>query len=370
MQQAEAEVRLAQAAYDVVRRENPAGIGGTPESATLEIKTIAFQAAQARLQAAQARLQAVYEKPNPGQYAELRAQRAAAQARINALRPVSETIVSSQALADQSYYAWQQAELALRDTRIIAPFDGLVTGVAMAAGDAAGANTTIQLADFANPVFEADVDEADLAKIKVGQAARVRLQTYLDTPFNATVISIGKVGRQSGSLMVYRVQLALGAAEQAAEESGAEPDEQAAPDPDEQGAAPPAEPAPAAEEPAAPSEEAAAQSEEAADPSEEASANQKPEILLNMSGIAQFVTDSSEDTLLAPATVLIKDPDSETYTVMVVRGEGNAARTEEVEVEIGLRNRDMVEIISGVNEGDTLVVPEPEDIPLEGPSVN
>lgn len=361
MQQAEAEVKLAQAAYDTVRRENPAGAGGTPEAATLEIKTIALQAANARLQAAQARLEAAYEKPNPGQYAELRAQMAAAQARLNALRPVSETIVSAQALADQAYYAWQQAELALRDTRIIAPFDGLVTNVAMAMGDAASSSSVIQLADFSEPIFEAEVDEADLAKIKIDQDARVRLQTYIDTPISAIVKGIGKVGRQNGSLIVYRVQLALGAFEQPDESSAAEPDEQAAAQPEEQPTAEPDE-----QTAAQPAEQSAEEPAESAEPATE----EKPEILLNMSGSVQFVTAISEDALLVPAQALIQDPDTRTYSVQIVKGEGDAAQTEEVEVEIGLRNSEMVEIISGVNEGDTLLVPEPDNIPLEGPSVN
>lgn len=360
MQQADAEVKLAQAAYDQVRRENPAGIGGTPEAANLEIKTIAFQAANARLQAANARLQAAYEKPNQGQYAELRAQMAAAQARLNALKPVSETIISSQALADQAYYAWQQAELALRDTRIIAPFDGLVTSVAMAVGDAASSSSIIQLADFSEPIFEADVDEADLAKIKVDQDARVRLQTYIDTPVGAVVKSIGRVGHQNGSLITYRVRLALGAFEQATEEPAAEMDEQVAAQPSEQPTA----------EPDADEQAAAQPQEQSAEEPTEPSAEDKPEILLNMSGSAQFVTNSSEDALLVPATALIQDPDTLTYSVQIVRGEGASEQTEEVEVEIGLRNSEMVEIIGGVNEGDTLLVPEPDNIPLEGPSVN
>lgn len=349
VQQAEAEVKRAQSAYDTAYRSAPSTITASPEAADLELKTIALQAARARLAAAR-------EKPQPGQYAEIRAQSAAAQAKLGALRPVSETILSQQALLDQAYYAWQQAELGLRDTRVIAPFDGLVTSVVMASGDSADASKFIQVADFAQPIFEADVDEADLAKIEVGQAARVRLQTYLDTPIDAAVTSIGKVGRQNGSLIVYRVWLKLGAAQQEATPA----DEPAGPDPDEQAAAEPA---------TAPAEaQAGFDPDEQSAPSDEVSA--APEILLNMSGSAQFVTASSPDALLVPTQALILDPDTQTYSVQIVRGDGSAQVSEEVEVELGLRNRDVVEIINGVDEGDLIVVPEPDNVPLEGPSVN
>jgi hypothetical protein len=89
-----------------------------------------------------------------------------------------------------------------------------------------------------------------------------------------------------------------------------------------------------------------------------------------MSGSVQFVTASSPDALLVPARALIIDPDTQSYSVQIANGPDDAAGSTEVDVEIGLRNSEMVEIISGLNEGDTLLVPEPDNIPLEGPSVN
>lgn len=366
VQQAEADVKRAQADYDSAYRNNPSGITASPEAAALEAKTIALQAAKARLAA-------LYEKPKAGQIADLRAQAAAAQAKLNALKPVSETLVSSSAAVDQAYIAWQMAEQNLRDTRIIAPYDGLVTKVGMSTGDMASGNSLIEIADFSQPLFEANVDEADLAKIEIGQQARVRLQTYIDTPFDAEVKSISKVGQQVGSLVVYRVRLLLGPAGPSADEGGAAPSTEAG---TETGADPTAEAA--ADAAPTPEPNADAASEPAADANaepgaaagDESAGEPKTEILLNMSGTAQFITAISEDALLAPANAVTHNPEDNTYTVQVVTGEGSNEKVNEVEIEVGLRNGEMFEVLSGLNEGDVLNVPAPDNVPLEGPSVN
>ena len=326
MQQVEAEVRQAQAAYDTARRENPAGIGASPEAAALEQKTIALQAAKARLEA-------IYEKPKLGQFAEARAQVAAAQAKLIALNPLSETLVSRQAQAEQAFYAWQQAEQAITEAQLTAPFDGLIMNVVMTEGDIAGGSSTVQLADFAEPTFEADVDEADFGLIDVDQFARVRLQSAIGVPISATIKSIGKIGHPSGSLNVYRTRLTL-------------------------------------------------------EPVEDQS--EQPDVLLNMSGIVQIVTESSPNALLVPVRALTLDENGETYTVQralpgtvsastaissSVSDSANALAvasdaSETVQVEIGMRNSEVVEIVSGLNEGDVLLVPAPNDIPLDQPTVN
>ncbi len=366
VQQAEADVKRAQADYDNAYRNNPSGITASPEAAALEARTIALQAVKARLSA-------LYEKPKAGQFAELRTQAAAAQAKLNALKPVAEALVSSKAAVDQAYIAWQMAEQNLRDTRIIAPFDGLVTRVGMSAGDMAGSNSAIELADFNQPLFEANVDEADLAKIKVGQQARVRLQTYIDTPLDAEVKSISKVGQQVGSLTVYRVRLLLGPASPPGDENSAEPAADAGVDANADVAGevvPTPEPNAEvnAEQSADPASEPAANASEGASAGEESSAT--TEILLNMSGTAQFVTAISEDALLAPANAVTHNPEDNIYTVQVVTSEGSNEKINEIEIEVGLRNGEMFEVISGLKEGDVLNVPAPENVPLEGPSVN
>ena len=303
VRQAELEVKRAQAAYDSAYTANPAGIGGSPEAAALEQKVVALESVKARLASA-------YEKPKPGQYAEVRAQVAGAQAKLNALKPLSETVLSRLAQTDQAYFAWQQAKQVLEDAQIVAPFDGLITSVNMVPGDIANSGSLIQLVDFSEPTFEADVDEADLADVEVDQDAHVLLQSGIDTPITATVESIGKIGHQSSNLVVYRVRLKL----------------------------------------------------------EESDNPDTPEVLLNMSGTAQLVIDSVSNAVLVPARALTLDPDSDLYTVQRITANSDVIQT--VQVETGLKNSEMVQVTKGLSEGDVLVVPEPEDIPLEQVTVN
>jgi len=101
---------------------------------------------------------------------------------------------------------------ALRDhVTLVAPDDGVVTVVTIAAGaDApAGAAITILSADL---VVTTSVVESDIASIVAGQAATVTVAA-LDASLNGTVASIDPVGAGSGSggVVSYGVDVALAA---------------------------------------------------------------------------------------------------------------------------------------------------------------
>lgn len=286
LQAAEAEVKRAQSRYDAAFANDPAGIGASPEAADLEQKTIAFKQAKARLDAA-------YDKPRAGQYSDARAAVVAAQARLTALTPVSETVIQRKAAADQAFYAWEQALQTLREAELRAPFDGLITGVGFAVGDIAGGTASIQLADFDKPLFEVDVDEADLGKIAVGQVARVRLQSYASAPISGTVASIGSIGRQNGSVINYRVRVIV---------------------------APPVD---------------------------------KP-VLLNMSGTAQIVTARADDALLVPARAMTVDEATKAYSVVRLRS--GVTDTVTLTLGLRNADFAEV-LTGGLADGDTLVLP-------------
>jgi RND family efflux transporter MFP subunit len=91
------------------------------------------------------------------------------------------------------------AEVALEQTNVRAPFDGVITarraeiGEMLSAGAFAGQPTggaVFVLADFDSLEVEADVAEANLAKARVGAPARVALDAYPDSPYRATVRQI------------------------------------------------------------------------------------------------------------------------------------------------------------------------------------
>lgn len=77
---------------------------------------------------------------------------------------------------------------------------------------------------------------------------------------------------------------------------------------------------------------------------------------LGMNGDAEFIISEKKDQVLVPQTSIV-DEDSKSY-VWKIEG-GKAKRTE---VNIGASSIDDVSVISGVSEGDTIIVRPPSDL--------
>ena len=287
---AEATLKAKQSAYDNAYRRDPAGIGASPAALELEKATNDFNAAKANYDKA-------FEKPASGSAANASAQIASAKAKIESLMPVTETIIQAQAKLDQAYLAWQQAEQNVKDATIVAPYDGMVIAVNFDVGDSASAGgSTIQIADFDEPVFEVAVDEADLGSVSVGQDARILLQTYPKTPIPAKVDSISIVGTDNGSIVTYKVKLVV----------------------------------------------------------PKSAAEQGPNILLGMSGTSEIITARTDDALLIPNRALIVNSADKTYSVLRVKPDGSV---ETVPVKLGYQGADTSQVLGDVNAGEVLLIP-------------
>ena len=90
-----------------------------------------------------------------------------------------------------------RARDALSYTTITSPIDGVVTRLNAKAGELVVTGTMnnpgtviLEVADLSRMLMVAEVDEADIGAIAVGQQAEVRLQAYDDEPFAGTVESI------------------------------------------------------------------------------------------------------------------------------------------------------------------------------------
>jgi HlyD family secretion protein len=326
LQSAEATLKVRQASYDRRAARDP-GVGASPEALDLERATNDFNVARANfdravqngsvdleraqndLARAKADYNARFEKPTAAQYASAQSQIELAKKNMAALQPVAELVQQRDAQAKQAWFGWKAADDALKNATLSAPFDGLITKVGINLGDWAntGANV-IQLADFAVPVFEMDVDEVDLGSVKPGQAARVRLQTYPDTPLDAKVESVALIGTASGAVVTYKVKLALGKAQ----------------------------------------------------------SGETPAVLVNMSGTGEIVTAQASDAVVIPTRALVIDTTTRAFSVQRLVGTGEQARVENVAVRLGFRDADRVEIVDGVTAGDTIVVPVVTTQPANG----
>ena len=112
----------------------------------------------------------------------------------------------------------EQAQDHLAKTRAYSPIDGVVTSLDIKVGETAISSSTnipgSSLMTIANPasiLTEVNVDEADIANIEVGQAARVYAIAYPDQPVEGTVSSIAVTAKvaegQQGRSFAVKIRL-------------------------------------------------------------------------------------------------------------------------------------------------------------------
>ena len=123
-----------------------------------------------------------------------------------------ETRVAAQTARDNAYDAVKAAQRAFQDAAIYSPISGIVVKADPNPGQVvSGADIIAQIVDDTEYVFEAEVDESDLGRVKLGQTADVVLNSYPDQTFRATVSQITPSTQttDSGATVVI-VKLALG----------------------------------------------------------------------------------------------------------------------------------------------------------------
>lgn len=93
---------------------------------------------------------------------------------------------------------------------IIAPFDGEVLYVSSRPGDVVNTSTlAINVADVNHLYVETQVDEADIANVKLGDPALITLDALPGAEFNGAVSAINPVGQAVSGLVKYTVRIDL-----------------------------------------------------------------------------------------------------------------------------------------------------------------
>ena len=217
------------------------------------------------------------------------------------LRSLQESLLQSRAALDQ-------AEDLLSKTRIKSPIDGLVIQVDIKEGETVIAGTMnipgatmMVIADPSETLTEVQVDEADIAQVREGQQADIFSAAYPDTPLSGTIQSIATTARQTQgqASLSFLVKILL----------------------DEQ---------------------------------------DTMIIRPGMSVRADIYTQSSEETLAVPVQAVLYDEDmddedkeKEEQTYVFVMEDGKAVRKD---VEIGISSDSDQEIISGLKEGEIVIL--------------
>jgi RND family efflux transporter MFP subunit len=202
LQNAEAELKRAQADYDIAYQMDAAGIGGSGAGLALEKATNAYHAAKATYDAA-------FEPVSSGDVKNALAGIASARAALEALTPTTQTLALAQANLEKERLAWEQAEEAAKKTVLVAPVNGIVTEVKVNVGDSVQAGAKIfTLVDPHGLEVKSTVAEEDLPYVKVGQPVQVYLDALPDAQLTGTVKSIVPV-RTSDTSPLYPVYITI-----------------------------------------------------------------------------------------------------------------------------------------------------------------
>lgn len=202
------ELRVAQAEAAVAAARTVLGLpteekAGSEEALDVE-RASAVVVAQAELADAEQRYQRASElvKQDIGTQATLDSARAARDAALGRLQTARETVLTQKAVLAQRRADLEVARQALADTRIVAPFDGIVGARMVARGDYLSPGTAIARLVRVNPLrLRLEIPERDVPLVRADQPVHLEVE--------GTGGSAGAGGLHSGRLV--RLAPTLGA---------------------------------------------------------------------------------------------------------------------------------------------------------------
>ena len=131
-------------------------------------------------------------------------------ATLAAYQDAQNTYTQAQMSKKNAQAAYDQARVDLAYAEIYSPIDGIVLDRAVEVGQTVAASfSTPTLFTLANDLtkmqVEADVDEADIGQVKVGQRVTFTVDAYMDETFNGTVNQIRMKPTTTSNVVTYTV---------------------------------------------------------------------------------------------------------------------------------------------------------------------
>ncbi len=208
----------------------------------------------------------------------------------------------AQAAADvqKSRAALNQFEEQYSYTTITAPIDGVVLSRDVEIGDAvssilvlgSGATLVMTLGDTSEVYVKGKVDESDIGKVYLGQPARIRVETFKDKIFTGHVTKISPMGVEKDNVTTFEVRVSIN--------------------------------------------------------------NPGGELKAEMTANAEIVLDEHKNTLMIPEGAILYDKDKHASTdVPDPKGKDGMRK---VALNIGISNGAKTEVLSGLKEGDQVVL--------------
>jgi HlyD family secretion protein len=158
-----------------------------------------------------------------------------------------------------------------------------------------GANATLvmTLGDIEQVFVRGKVDEADIGRVRLGQQARIRVETFKDKVFNGRVTQISPMGVEKDNVTNFEVRVSID--------------------------------------------------------------NPGKELKANMTANAEIVLEEHADALIVPEAAITYDAQKNAF-VEVVSARAKNGRTK-IPVKLGVGNGTKIQILDGLKQGDKVILP-------------
>ena len=200
----------------------------------------------------------------------------------------------------QSQASLKQLEEQLSYTTIVAPMDGVILSRDVEIGDAVssilvlGSTATLVMTEGdVNEVYvQGKVDEADIAHVYMGQPARIKVESFRDRVFNGKVTKISPMGVEKDNVTTFEVRVSIN--------------------------------------------------------------NPNGELKALMTANAEILLDEHKNVLTVPENAVVYDNQKNASVEIPDKSQKDGQR--KVDVKVGLSNGSVTEILSGLTEGQEVVL--------------
>ncbi len=126
-------------------------------------------------------------------------------------------IAQSQAQVAQDQANLKQLDEQLSYTDIVSPIDGIVLSRDVEMGDAvssilvlgSSATLVMTLGDTSEVYVKGKVDESDIGKVYLGQPARIKVESFKDKTFTGKVTKISPMGVEKDNVTTFEVRVSI-----------------------------------------------------------------------------------------------------------------------------------------------------------------
>lgn len=210
-------------------------------------------------------------------------------------------VAEAKAAVEQAAAAVARAQEELNNATIRSPIRGVVLSRNVEIGSpvssilnlGSAATLVMVLGDTSQVYVRGQVDEADIGSVALGQPARIKVETFRDRLFEGKVTQIAPMGVERDNVVNFEVRVSID--------------------------------------------------------------NPLGALRANMTANAEIVLEEHNDVLIVPEAAIVYDSDRRTWVDVVAPEESSGSRR--VPVRLGISNGTRTEVLSGLDEGQRVIVP-------------